>query len=76
MEIKLKKPSSNIASITYDLKSKTLGVKFIKNGRTYLYSDVPEAVAIELQDELSKGQSPGKTLNSLIIHAGYEYSEV
>ncbi len=47
--------SSNIARYAYDSESYVLTVEF-KNGGTYNYFDVPEAVFEQMQAAPSKGQ--------------------
>ncbi len=47
--------SSNIARYAYDQESRVLAVEF-KNGGTYNYFDLPEAVFEQMQAALSKGQ--------------------
>lgn len=47
--------SSNVARYTYDPESYVLTVEF-KNGGTYNYFDVPEAVFDQMQAASSKGQ--------------------
>ena len=47
--------SSNVASIGYDIASRTLEVEF-NNGQVYQYFDVPEPVYQSFLQASSKGQ--------------------
>lgn len=62
--------SSNIASIGYDLKSRTLEIEFL-DGSVYQYFDVPET----LFNGIMKADSHGKYLNEY-IKGHYRYSRI
>ncbi len=62
--------SSNIASIGYDQKTKTLEVEFL-NGSIYQYFDVPQAV----YEEFIRAESKGKYL-AYQIKGNYRYTRI
>lgn len=62
--------SSNVAAIGYDENSLTLQIEF-KNGATYQYFDVPEA----LFSGLTRADSAGTYL-AAHIKGSYRYSKV
>lgn len=47
--------SSRVSEIAYDEQTKELLVTWAKGGRTSIYSDVPEEVAIDLSNNVSVG---------------------
>lgn len=47
--------SSNLSSVGYDTKSRTLEVEFL-NGSVYQYSNVPSSIFSGLMNAASKGQ--------------------
>ena len=53
--------SSDIRSVGYDKKMKTLEVEF-KNKSIYQYSEVPEEVYVELMEARSKGSYFAKAI--------------
>jgi hypothetical protein len=63
--------SSNLASVGYDPRTRTLEVAFL-NGSVYQYSNVPEAV----YRGLMSASSHGSYFDSHIKKAGYAYQRV
>jgi KTSC domain len=68
--IRIPVSSSNIASIGYDQKTRTLEVEFLKGG-VYQYFDVPQAV----YEEFISAESKGKYLADQ-IKGNYRYARV
>jgi len=62
--------SSNLASVCYDSKSKTLEIEFL-NGSLYQYFDIPEHVYEELMAADSHGQYLARN-----IKGNYRFSKV
>jgi len=58
--------SSNLASVGYDSKSKTLEVEFL-NGSVYQYSNVPSV----LYNGLISASSKGQYFDRMIKNGGY-----
>lgn len=63
--------SSNLASVGYELHSRTLEVQF-KNGGIYRYSGVPESVYRGLMNASSKGGY----LDAFVKKAGYPVARI
>jgi hypothetical protein len=62
--------SSNVGKVGYDASAQVLHVQYLNN-RTYVYSDVPEAVF----QELLSAPSTGSFLNR-VVKGTYAYHEI
>lgn len=66
MILTFNKQSSNISKVSYDSTDQSLAVQF-RNGRTYLYSNVPSTLVAEMIERVNKkNESLGKVFNELI----------
>jgi hypothetical protein len=63
--------STNLASVGYKKRDKTLEVRFKSNGSVYQYENVPE----EVFDGLMKAESKGQYLHNH-IRGAYPYKKV
>ena len=70
------KNSSNINSLTYNPKTKTLLASLGKDRKQYSYKDVPGSIYEQLKEADKKGESVGKLFNELVIKGGFKYERL